>query len=68
VFGFPSITRFSWKTTSSLLDDYGIPVTWPYDSDDSGNYKLKKRKTDTSNIERSKFFVERNLNFVKTFD
>jgi len=63
IFGYPSIIRFSWKTTSILLDNYGVSVTWPYDTDD-GNHKLKKRKSELS-IERSRFFTERNLNIVK---
>jgi hypothetical protein len=28
VFGFPSLVRFSWQTTDTLLESCAVPVTW----------------------------------------
>jgi hypothetical protein len=28
VFGFPSLVRFSWQTTDTLLESSAVPVTW----------------------------------------
>ena len=28
VFGFPAIVRFSWQTTTKLLEDNAIPMKW----------------------------------------
>jgi ribonuclease H2 subunit A len=41
VFGFPSLVRFSWKTTKTLLDEKGKDCTWEnYEEDDKGKPKL----------------------------
>jgi len=64
VFGFPSIIRFSWSTTTTLLDNYGVAVQWPHDEN---NDRIKRRKTENF-FDRAKYFNERNLSVVKSFE
>lgn len=28
VFGYPELVRFSWQTTTRLLEEHAAPVTW----------------------------------------
>jgi len=45
VFGFPSILRFSWKTSENLMKDSAVSVRWEVeDQDEAEFYKSKKRK------------------------
>ncbi|CAO3683452.1 unnamed protein product [Umbelopsis vinacea] len=45
VFGYPSIIRFSWSTTSTLLEKKGISVIWP-DSEDEIKRKGSRKILD----------------------
>ncbi|TPX33109.1 hypothetical protein SmJEL517_g03936 [Synchytrium microbalum] len=35
VFGYPGLIRFSWSTTTNLLEKDGVPVEWPIEKDEA---------------------------------
>ncbi|KAI9276501.1 ribonuclease H-like domain-containing protein [Umbelopsis sp. AD052] len=42
VFGYPSIIRFSWSTTATILEKKAAPVEWP-DTETKGTQKTLKK-------------------------
>jgi ribonuclease H2 subunit A len=43
VFGFPSIVRFSWKTTTRILKETIKPIKWENYNDDNDDDRTKKK-------------------------
>ncbi|DBB15046.1 TPA: hypothetical protein ACH3X3_004629 [Trebouxia sp. C0006] len=41
VFGYPDVVRFSWQTTTRLLEDTACKVQWENEAEDSGQHTLK---------------------------
>jgi ribonuclease H2 subunit A len=63
IFGFPSIIRFSWKTTTQLLDKGAIDVFWTKrEMEDHFNIHTKDQK------ERAKYFAENYMELVIDFE
>lgn len=58
VFGYPRLIRFSWSTTSKLLETHGVQCEWPEDIEPDqqtlkftkGTGKVFKRPTLFSNM------------------
>ena len=51
LFGFPTVVRFSWKTTSNILEERGIPVGWGDEDEDLP--PTKRRKVDAPSRSKS---------------
>jgi len=73
VFGFPSVIRFSWKTTTNVLNDSCVDVAWSgadeEDTQDGGQTKLtfsskKQQDVESKRIDRYRFFSENNMEIV----
>eukprot|EP01098_Paradermamoeba_levis_P006742 TRINITY_DN2805_c0_g1_i2.p1 TRINITY_DN2805_c0_g1~~TRINITY_DN2805_c0_g1_i2.p1 ORF type:complete len:236 (+),score=53.49 TRINITY_DN2805_c0_g1_i2:122-829(+) len=66
VFGFPSVIRFSWKTTDTLLKSKAVSVTWGTDEDqenESGhrNKRIKSNHQSSTAVNRNIFFADSNV-------
>lgn len=66
VFGFPSVLRFSWKTSDEILNSAALPVAWTkyecYEYDQYGQQKLSLKASDRN--QRYRFFAENNMEVV----
>ena len=60
MFGFPSIIRFSWKTTTKLLSENAVPVEFPELYDDFDEQQAFKRRAVLWK-ERREFFASNNM-------
>ena len=69
VFGFPSLVRFSWKTTSNMLAaESALPVRFAADEDDDDVdvAVLEARRDRETKLwrERHRFFAEADISLV----
>lgn len=64
VFGYPSIVRFSWETTSVALKKAAYEVKWDEDDEDIA-YGLKQKKLNF--VQRHSFFSDNCLEPVDNF-
>ena len=62
IFGFPSVIRFSWKTTTALLDDNAVPAVWP-DLLDDHDQNIEFKKKAKRYRERPHFFADSDMAF-----
>ena len=70
IFGFPSIVRFSWQTTKTLMDELCVPTEWEAaEGDDAaGTMKLTSMfKGGQSVRKRCPYFEKRGLRHVPDF-
>jgi len=66
VFGFPSLLRFSWKTSSVLLEQGAVDIFWDQgDMEEEGNYDDYKVK---DRADRYRYFAENNMELVMDFE
>jgi len=73
VFGFPSLIRFSWKTSTNLLDEHAYKVSW---EDDEEHQKKKEAEIerrarrlfagieDPPELARYSYFAQNHMNIV----
>eukprot|EP00250_Pteridium_aquilinum_P003573 c13875_g1_i1 orf=280-1128(-) len=69
IFGFPTLVRFSWETSKSIIAKDGIEVHWEAEQEDRDESKTKYSKTvllESNAIGRHDFFVKRKLQQVVT--
>jgi ribonuclease H2 subunit A len=69
VFGFPSILRFSWKTSDVLLDKSAAAVLWSksdMEEHPPSHEQLKQREKERAG--RYRYFADNNLQSVTSFD
>jgi ribonuclease H2 subunit A len=70
VFGLPRFARFSWSTTTNLLKERAVPVTWP-DDEEGGPAQSKMDKyfarpgEKRVAMQRHRVFNQRKLELVK---
>eukprot|EP01119_Soliformovum_irregulare_P019484 TRINITY_DN6179_c0_g1_i2.p1 TRINITY_DN6179_c0_g1~~TRINITY_DN6179_c0_g1_i2.p1 ORF type:complete len:209 (+),score=36.61 TRINITY_DN6179_c0_g1_i2:269-895(+) len=62
VFGFPSIIRFSWKTTKEIINKTCVDVIWDEDDMEESELRTSDRR------DRYKFFAENNMELVTDFE
>ena len=70
VFGFPSLVRFSWQTTKTLMDELCVPVEWEAAADDeaAGTAKLTSMFAGGKAVrKRCPYFEKRGLRHVADF-
>jgi ribonuclease H2 subunit A len=66
IFGFPSIVRFSWKTTSKMLDDSCVRAQFPElwdEHDEAASFKARAAVW----RDRQQFFAEHDMNLCDDF-
>jgi ribonuclease H2 subunit A len=66
VFGYPTVTRFSWSTTQKLLDRAAVRVLWD-DDEHEDDYQLLFKPPPRTNTDRYRFFTENSLDQVDEF-
>jgi ribonuclease H2 subunit A len=66
VFGFPSIVRFSWKTTSKMLDDSCVKAQFPEQWDEHEEAASFKARAGVWR-DRQQFFAEHDMNLCEDF-
>lgn len=64
VFGYPSLVRFSWDTTSIALKKAAVDVKWDEDDEDT-TFGLKQKKLNF--VQRHSFFSDNCLELVDKF-
>jgi ribonuclease H2 subunit A len=74
VFGYPSVIRFSWKTTDNFLSD-AVDVDWVGEDDDENTWQPQQKKIKRQPIKappkpptRFRYFADRQLELVPDFD
>ncbi len=67
IFGFPTVIRFSWKTTENLLTE-AVPGVWTRDEEDGDQPPPLKKTKPKANVARSHFFASRGIEVCQDFD
>jgi ribonuclease H2 subunit A len=69
VFGFPSVLRFSWKTTDQLLRRAAVDVQWSMyeEEEDEQAYEAYKQLQQSTAQDRYRWFAETNLELCTEF-
>jgi len=59
VFGYPRLIRFSWATTTKLLEEKGTKVTWPKEPEEG------EEQVPVAMVQKT-FFADTGITRVKT--